>query len=220
MYNSLSELREYFLFQGGSKELFDFLLPMEEVLVARNEPLNNIHLLNAIYLRTKDKKEQFLLICFKYLGFAEEVFDQTIRALYQLGSWYHGTPQKLENARSLSLVPSPTRTQKKRELTLKGSLETYIGKEETAVLFEGYSPRLRNSIAHFDFKYDNTSKKMTFQDRFPVKGTPSAKALTLTLAELEGHCYKLVTVHNFVTNMLAHQMIYELVMKENIGLTS
>lgn len=98
-----------------------------------------------------------MVMCYYYQLFIEGVFDESIRLLFLLAATIKG--------RSISSRPMNRMDLWKLR---KGIQE--LGLDE--VFFQGWENRVRNSIAHCRFRYDDKLEKMHFVDHDPKGKLP------------------------------------------------
>lgn len=138
-----------------ARKTFERLLP---AMQSGNQALGNLAEIYLALVASKDlnEKRRYFGLCFMYLISVEGLYDENIRILYILKNASEGIDVDYE------------RIQEKPLRFLKGGLEP--------VFFEGYHNRIRNSIAHARFRFDETKNKMVFQDR-ATKNQPEFKEL-------------------------------------------
>ncbi len=124
-----------------------------------------------------DFESLWLQTCLIYMVALEGVFDQTLRVIFFLSKLAEGTPITYANAHSNTILALQTEF---------NNLHTIA---HPSPLFEGYSNKLRNSIAHSNMAYDSVANTMTFEDRDPSTGTVSWGPTTLTYPQLKDDFY-------------------------------
>ena len=139
---------------------------------------------------------QFHGMCFHYQLYVEGVFDEAIRLLYLLTSSGKGESTSLEEINKMSLWK--LRSEFKR-----------LGLPD--VFFKGWeNGRVRNSIAHCRFRYDNSLGKMRFKDTDPTGRNPDYDR-SFTLAEFGELGTQLSDVYLIIQNIWLMLRIRQLV---------
>lgn len=124
-----------------------------------------------------DLESLWLQTCLIYMVALEGVFDQTLRVLFFLSKLAEGTPVSYANAHSNTI------------LALQTEFNNLHIIANPSPLFDGYSNRLRNSIAHSNMTYDSIANTMTFEDRDPSTGNVTWGPTTLTYPQLKDDYY-------------------------------
>jgi hypothetical protein len=141
-----------------TRETIDRLL---SPLKIGTETLENIaEIYQTVVVAPKlSSRRKFYGICFIYMLFVEGLFDEVIRMLYILNEAGKDKDVKYEDVEN------------KSPHNFKGKIDS--------IFLEGYDKRLRNSIAHARFKFDQKTGKMIFQDIKTKKQPEYKKSLSL-----------------------------------------
>jgi len=149
------------------------------------------------FRRKRDFRMQFHGMCFHYQLYVEGVFDEAIRLLYLLTSSGKGKSASLEEINKMSLWK------------LRSEFQS-LGLPD--VFFEGWeNGRVRNSIAHCRFRYDNNLGRMRFKDIDSTGRNPDYDR-SFTLAEFSELGTKVSDVYLIIQNILFMLRIRQLVL--------
>jgi hypothetical protein len=142
---------------GQLDQQIQTVLPILHELSDNFDNLTPLSISFAPFKRRGDYKMQFYGMCYHYQFFVEGVFDESIRLLFLLASSSRGKPVSLVDINKKGL----------RKLK-KG----FIGFGIPDVFFPGWNNRIRNSIAHCKFRYDDKHRMMHFVDIDPYGDLP------------------------------------------------
>jgi len=141
-----------------SSKAFNNLIPAFE---SRTQALFNMAEIFQTLVASEDlpDKRRFYGLCFMYLILVEGVYDEEIRILYSIKKATDGIQIDYNKIKD------------KRLWDFRNDLE--------AIFFIDNHDRIRNSIAHARFKYDDKRGLMTFRDRLSNKKPEYYEELTL-----------------------------------------
>ena len=148
------------------------------------------------FKRKGDRRMHFYEMCFHYPLYVEGVFDEAIRLLFLLISSANGESTSLEDINKLDLWK------------LKSEFRRL---KVPDVFFQGWKNRVRNSIAHCRFRYDNKLEKMRFKDIDP-KGKQPDYDESFTLEEFSELGTKISDVYLIIQNIWFMLRIRQLVL--------
>jgi len=118
----------------------------------------------------------------------EGTFDQTLRVLFFLAKLADGTPISYANPHSKTI------------LNLQSEFTQIRIISNPSVIFEGYSNRLRNSIAHSNMAYEAATQTMTFEDRNSRTGNVTWGPVNMTYPQLKDDYYgKIEDVNTYLS---------------------
>ncbi|WNZ29983.1 MAG: hypothetical protein IAX21_03755 [Candidatus Bathyarchaeota archaeon] len=145
-YDAIEKIFQDLIANRGIKKSSEAIERVMPALELGNEGLENLKEIYYTLVEPKrlSEKRRFFGLCFMYLILLEGLFDETIRVLYILVKAQKGVDIDYESVETKNVGE------------LKNGLPT--------ILFEGYNSRLRNSIAHARFRFDDVQNKMTFND--------------------------------------------------------
>lgn len=147
--DSISKIIFSMLAHGKLDEEIQTVLPILRELGLNLANLTPLASAFAPFRRRGDYRMHFYGMCYHYALFVEGVFDESIRLLFLLISSSEGEHIPLE---------------KINRLTLPELREKFKGLNVPDVFFQGWENRVRNSIAHARFRYDEKQRKMHFVD--------------------------------------------------------
>ncbi|MGA2783167.1 MAG: hypothetical protein ABSF09_00515 [Candidatus Bathyarchaeia archaeon] len=105
-----------------------------------------MQILNVFNSGSLTVEQRFYGMCFQYVILVEGIYDETLRYLLM---WWDNTQGKTPSVQDMTIRKVKT------ELESRGA---------QSVLFKGWEPRIRNSIAHARFSYDEKRDKAIFDD--------------------------------------------------------
>jgi len=188
--------------RGRIKQKFKELA---KLFVKMREASENIGVIASVFLRSKSltKKEKYYGACVVYLMIVEGLFDKMIRVLYVLRHAANGIDVSLKDVYS----KSPWELRRYLRRTLGGS----------DILFGGWENRhLRNAIAHSNFKYDEKTKKMNFQDVNPTGRVTYNKSLSFD--QFSKYYQKIDDVSYLVNRMVMLIRVRDLIISPDVEL--
>ena len=107
------------------------------------------HIASVFNSNSLTMEQKFYGVCFLYVILVEGIYDQVLRYLLL---WWENCQGNRPDVQSESIYAV------KRELEAAGA---------SAILFDGWEPRIRNSIAHMRFSYGALTNKAIFDDVDP-----------------------------------------------------
>ena len=165
----------------------------EEVLKTVTQRINAQKIWNNILKIIKEKEkpnieEKIIELNLLYLSIYEGFFEQDVRICY---SFLEMSKGNITDMREMD------------KMGLKQIRKKFEENGEKPILFEGRNNRLRNSIAHFSFEYDEDSKTMRYTDDFLFKRDqePEPWIKEYSQSEIFWFNQKIVNVHELVTTM-------------------
>jgi hypothetical protein len=135
--------------KGKLDEKIEIVLPILRELRKNFDNLSPLLKAFAPFKRDKDQKMRFYGMCYHYPLFAEGVLDESLRLLLLL---------------IFSVRDNPTSVEELNKLTLKQLKDELVNQGVSEEFFQGWNNRIRNSIAHARFTYDDKAERMHFQD--------------------------------------------------------
>ncbi len=148
----------------------------------------------------RDYKMRFYGMCFHYPLFVEGVFDESIRVLYLLMASLKGKSVTLQRINGMDLWKL------KKEFQQLGFGNLF---------FVGWENRVRNSIAHARFRYDDKLKMIHFVDVDPHGKQPDYKR-SFTLEQFSALGRQLLDVYSIIQDVIFMTRIRQLVLAPNI----
>jgi hypothetical protein len=142
---------------GQLDEQIQTVLPILRELRDNFDNLTPLAIAFVPFKRKGDYKMRFYGMSYHYQLFVEGIFDESIRLLFLLASRAKGKTVSLVNINRMNL----------RKLK-KGFRALGI----PDVFFPGWNNRIRNSIAHSRFRYDDKYRMMHFVDIDPYGNLP------------------------------------------------
>lgn len=159
------------------------------ILQELRENFNNLTPIGIAFMpfkRKGDRRMHFYGLCYYYQLYVEGVFDQSIRLLFLLMSSVKGRSILLPEINTMSLSKLLEEFQK-------------LGLGDT--FFKGWKRRVRNSVAHARFRYDNKLGKMHFVDIDPQSGRPDFGE-SFTLEEFGNLAARLLDVYTIIQDTI------------------
>ncbi len=176
------------------------LMPLFEEAAQNSQNIAPIIEAFAQFVREGNLKMRYYGMCLQYLFNSEGVFDVTTRIIYAMTLIALGKPLPA------GLSTMDWQTVRKALLELKVPADT---------VFEGWADgRIRNSIAHSRFTYDDATKKMRFRD-IRTKRRPEYDD-SFTIVEFSRICIKLDNPFHLVLNLLFIVRIMQLVLSPTV----
>jgi len=183
------------------------LLPLFEEAAQNSQNIAPIIEAFAHYVPEGNLKMRYYGMCLQYLFNAEGVFDVATRIIYAM------------SLIAIDKAIPPDASTMTLESVRKGLDDLKVPAD---VLFEGWvNGRIRNSIAHSRFTYDDASKRMRFRD-IATKRRP-AYDKSFNIIDFSRICIQLDNPFHVVLNLLFIVRILQLVMNpdvEDAGKTS
>jgi hypothetical protein len=169
---------------GELNKVIAILLPILRELGENEGTLVPLAMAFEPFRRKGDRRMHFYEMCFHYALFVEGVFDEAIRSLFLLISSVDGESMSLAAINKLDLWKLRSEFQR---LNVPD------------IFFQGWENRVRNSIAHCRFRYDNKLGKMRFKDVDP-KGKQPDYDKSFTLEEFSELGKKVSDVYLIIQN--------------------
>lgn len=133
--------------------------------------------------------------------YVEGIFDDTIRILYVLRRAADGIDVSLKNVYTMSLWK------------LRKNLSSMLGSDIHG--WEG--GHLRNAIAHLHFEYDESTKKMNFQDINPVSGKVTYNK-SLSYGQFSRYYQEIDSVNSLVNCLIMLLRVRNLIISPDVEL--
>jgi len=176
------------------------LVPLFEEAARNSQNIAPIIEAFAQFVRDGNLKMRYYGMCLQYLFNSEGVFDTTTRIIYAMSLIALGKP-----------IP-PGLSTMDWQTVRKGLIELEVPAD---AVFEGWAQgRIRNSIAHSRFAYDDVTKKMRFRD-VPTKRRPEYDQ-SFTIVEFSRICIQLDNPFHIVLNLLFIIRIMQLVLNPKV----
>jgi len=181
---------------GKLDEEIRTMLPILGELRDNFDNLTPLGVAFAPFRRKGNYKMQFYGMCYHYQLFVEGIFDESIRLLFLLAASVKGKTASLRKVNKMDLW------------MLR---EAFRALGYSDLLFQGWKNRVRNSIAHTRFRYDERSRKMHFVD-VDLKGKLPDYSEWFTLEEFSQLGRQLSDVYTIIQDVIFMMRIQQLVL--------